>query len=120
MGNMSKKTVILVLCLLTIVIGGNIVFANPARPRPTNLVQPDGYKFTATLKGDEHFAFAETPDGYSIITNKETGYWCYAQKENGLIGCQRLHSGSKRLSISQKACVPMPWRWRSWPRMPIR
>jgi len=70
---------------LFIMLAAKLLWANPAKPRPIVLIQPDGHKFTATLKGDEHFAFAETPDGFSIIMDQNSGYWCYAQKTDGLL-----------------------------------
>lgn len=60
-------------------------YASPANPHIQIFKQPDGSQFKAKLKGDEHFIFAETPDGYSIIKNKDTKYWTYAELENGLL-----------------------------------
>ena len=60
-------------------------YASPANPHIQIFKQPDGSQFKAKLKGDEHFIFAETPDGYSIIKDKDTRYWTYAELENGLL-----------------------------------
>ncbi|MBI5804536.1 immune inhibitor A [candidate division TA06 bacterium] len=84
---MSKWLVVLAL----VVLAAN-AFAIPANPRPRTLTQPDGSKFQATLKGDEHFHFAETADGYSIVQN-EKGYWTYAKQENGLLVATNLVVG---------------------------
>lgn len=59
-------------------------FAVLAKPGIRTLTQPDGSTITATLKGDEHYSFAETPDGYSIVRDK-TGWWTYARRIDGLL-----------------------------------
>ncbi len=80
MKRITRGLVVLVL----LVLAAN-AFAVQAKPKPITLHQPDGNSFTGVVKGDEHFAFAETQEGFSIIVNKATGYWCYAKKENGLL-----------------------------------
>ena len=80
MRNSAKWLVVLAL----VVLAAN-AFANPANPHARTFTQPDGSKFQAKLKGDEHFIFAETMDGYSIIMDQNTNYWTYANAENGLL-----------------------------------
>ncbi|MDP2807410.1 MAG: hypothetical protein Q8O74_04640 [bacterium] len=87
MKSMSKWLVVLAL----VVLAAN-AFAIPANPRPRTLTQPDGSKFQAVLKGDEHFSFAEDADGYSIVQN-EKGFWTYARQENGLLVATNLIVG---------------------------
>jgi len=41
--------------------------------------QPDGKTIDVHVKGDECYAREETPDGYLIIQDPGTKYWCYAQ-----------------------------------------
>lgn len=43
--------------------------------------QPDGTKFNGRWYGDKFLLWAETEDGYAIIKNFQTGYWCYAIKD---------------------------------------
>lgn len=76
-----KKLLILTLILLFV---GSVLLAVPARPGFRVFEQPDGTKFIAQLKGDEHFHFAETEDRYAIIRNSE-GWWTYANKVDGLL-----------------------------------
>ena len=45
------------------------VLAVTAYPYPINITQPDGSKITIMLKGDEHFNYAQTPDGFIIARN---------------------------------------------------
>lgn len=75
-------TMALAAILVAVMIGTS--FAIPAKPRPVRLEQPDGSSFIATLKGDEHFQFAEDQDGHSLKVNAD-GWWTYARQENGLL-----------------------------------
>jgi len=76
-----KKLLILIEILLFV---GSVLLAVPARPGFRVFDQPDGTKFIAQLKGDEHFHFAETEDRYAIIRNSD-GWWTYANKVDGLL-----------------------------------
>ncbi|HTY08298.1 MAG TPA: immune inhibitor A domain-containing protein, partial [Candidatus Edwardsbacteria bacterium] len=75
-------TVIAIAALLAIMAGA--AWAVPAKPGPRVLSQPDGSTFIGKLIGDEHFSFAETMDGNSIIRNSD-GWWTYARQEGGLL-----------------------------------
>lgn len=59
--------------------------AVPANPKPRMLQQPDGTTFTAVLKGDEHFGFAVTEEGFSVVCDPATGWWSFARKDKGLL-----------------------------------
>lgn len=48
--------------------------------------QPDGTKIEFLRKGDEKCNWIETPDGYSLIKNRENGYWEYAEEKIQVIG----------------------------------
>lgn len=78
------RMVTLVLAVIMIAAMASSLLAVPAKPKPVKLTQPDGSSFMATLKGDEHFHFAETSDGFSIMVDK-SGWWTYATQENGLL-----------------------------------
>ncbi|MHB1001028.1 MAG: M6 family metalloprotease domain-containing protein [Armatimonadota bacterium] len=58
------------------------VSASPAKPGPIEVIQPNGVKFDAFMKGDEFQGWIEAANGYSIIENKDTGYWEYAVKDD--------------------------------------
>jgi len=51
--------------------------AVPAYPHPVEYTQPDGRVITIQLKGDERINWAETPDGYTILANRD-GFYEYA------------------------------------------
>ncbi|WP_027183630.1 M6 family metalloprotease domain-containing protein [Desulfovibrio inopinatus] len=70
-----------IVCLA--LISGSNAFAVPASPKLFTLTQPDGETFTARLRGDEHNRWTETRKGYSVIQDKSTGIWEYAQKAQG-------------------------------------
>jgi hypothetical protein len=53
----------------------------PACPFPTEVTQPDGTKISLVQKGDESGHWSESPEGYTLVKNSETGYWEYALKE---------------------------------------
>ena len=76
-----KKFLVTTLLLAFVAV---ILFAVPARPGFRVFDQPDGTKFIAQLKGDEHFHFAETEDYYAILRNSE-GWWTYANKVDGML-----------------------------------
>ncbi|MDI6739823.1 MAG: immune inhibitor A, partial [Candidatus Edwardsbacteria bacterium] len=79
-----KRAILTVAIILIATIFAATAFAVPAKPGLRTFTQPDGSAFTGILKGDEHFSFGETPDGFSIIRNS-TGWWTYARQENGLL-----------------------------------
>lgn len=45
------------------------MLAVSAYPYPVNITQPDGSKITIILKGNEHFNFTQTTDGFIIARN---------------------------------------------------
>ena len=45
---------------------------------PITITQPDGTKIECFVTGDEYYNWAHDKDGYTIIQDKNTGYYCYA------------------------------------------
>ncbi|MDP1622766.1 MAG: M6 family metalloprotease domain-containing protein [Bacteroidales bacterium] len=69
-----KKKPHLFLCfaifaIVQILMKPETVLAVVANPEPVCYTQPDGSKLTICLKGDEFIHWAETSDGYTIMTN---------------------------------------------------
>ena len=52
----------------------------PAYPYPIRYKQPDGKCITIQLKGDEKVHWAESTDGYTLLSNGKNG-WEYAVKD---------------------------------------
>jgi M6 family metalloprotease-like protein len=53
--------------------------AAPYFNTPYTFMQPDGSSVTVILNGDEFYMQAETPDGYTVIRDPQTGWICYAE-----------------------------------------
>ena len=45
---------------------------------PITITQPDGTTIECFATGDEYYNWAHDKDGYTIIQDKNTGYYCYA------------------------------------------
>ena len=71
---MKRKLLILVALIFVQYV---YLFAGPAYPYPVNIIQSDGSKITILLKGDEHFHYSQTTDGF-IITQNTKGIYEYA------------------------------------------
>lgn len=49
---------------------------------PITIYQPDGEMLTVYLTGDEFYNWVHNEQGYTIVKNKNTGYYCYAILNN--------------------------------------
>jgi len=45
---------------------------------PITITQPDGTEIKCFATGDEYYNWAHDKDGYTIIQDQKTGYYCYA------------------------------------------
>jgi M6 family metalloprotease-like protein len=45
---------------------------------PTTITQPNGIQIECFATGDEYYSWAHDKDGYTIIQDENTGYYCYA------------------------------------------
>ena len=50
---------------------------------PGVLVQPDGKRVNVYFSGDEFHNWPHDYEGFTIIQDALTGYWCWAREENG-------------------------------------
>lgn len=73
------------LCLFLVFIGMPILHAQenraPASGKPIEYKQPDGTTTTILLKGDEKIHWAETTDGYTLLSNPVSKGWEYGKKD---------------------------------------
>jgi len=65
------------LFLAFVILATQHIFAVPANPAPTTLVQSDGSEITVHLRGDEFFSWYETTDGYTLL-RQENGDFVFA------------------------------------------
>jgi len=83
----------------------------PARPGVLERIQPNGDTLHVFLRGDEHWHFTMTVDGWQVKENKK-GTLCYARlktrKENGekkqiaVPSCRTAHDAAKRSKCEQR------------------
>lgn len=69
------RKILLLVILVTVLISK--MNAVPANPHPIKYTQPDGSVITVQLKGDERVHWAESSDGYTLLSNGKNG-WEYA------------------------------------------
>ena len=55
------------------------ISAVPALPNLMGIIQPNGAKFKAYLRGDEYFSWWESEKGVVLFRNLESGYFEYAK-----------------------------------------
>jgi len=100
-----KKHLLLVI-LFTILISK--IYAVPAYPGTIKYTQPDGSEVTLQLKGDERVHWAETSDGYTLLSNGKNG-WEYAiadqsgdLKTSGVLANEASKRTSAEIQLLQK------------------
>ena len=59
------------------------VSAVPLRDFPIQVTQPDGRTLSLTITGDEYYRALYDTNHYTVIKNKNTGYFTYAKEQNG-------------------------------------
>lgn len=68
-------------CILGIFLIASVASAAPANPEWINIEQPDGTKFAAKIHGDEFQKWVEAESGHTVIRNKSTRHWEYAEQD---------------------------------------
>lgn len=80
----------------------SVVHASPAAPGLMQLKNKDGQEFTAQLKGDEWFSWAETKEGFVAVKNTKSGDFEFAQIKNGdLVPSGTKTTGTKGIAAVQ-------------------
>ena len=51
----------------------------PFYDKEFTFTQPDGTQFQVRGRGDQHYAVFETLDGFTVVQDPETGFYCYAR-----------------------------------------
>ena len=70
---------IIVIGLFGVICMVRIADSAPYKGDLFNLLQPDGTRVEVKVWGDEFYQRVETPDGYTLIRNTETGWICFAE-----------------------------------------
>jgi M6 family metalloprotease-like protein/uncharacterized repeat protein (TIGR01451 family) len=55
----------------------------PVFPQPITVEQPDGTEITLIPFGNEWINGYETPEGFTVVQDKKTGFWHYAKRNAG-------------------------------------
>lgn len=97
------KTGIILSLLMTII--GIPTFAAWLNSVPQTIVQPDGTVIECFATGDEFYNWLHDADGYTIIQNKETGYYNYAT----LAGDELVSSAYVVGQINPSVAGLTPW-----------
>jgi hypothetical protein len=67
-----RKVLFIVSLLCAVLVYSSSVLANPAAPITLQILQPDGTKFKAKLKGDERYHWYETEAGNISLHGRNT------------------------------------------------
>lgn len=88
----TKKLTLILIVLFTSLAGIQAQISKaPANPKPIEFKQPDGTLLTIFLKGDERMHWAETKDGYTLLSNKKGGYeYAKLDKKKNLVKTGKL------------------------------
>ncbi len=86
-------------------------FAAPYNGDNFELSQPDGSSVPVVVWGDEFYQRVESPNGFTLIRNKETGWICYAaiaSDSTELIPTDRIYQPGKGLAKSTGSTIDNP------------
>ncbi len=75
----EKSVVLLVLACIT----AATLRAAPVKDYPVTLRQPDGTSLSCLVSGDEFYSWYHDSDGFTIMRDPGTGWYVYAQAEDG-------------------------------------
>lgn len=98
---MKKHSLSIKLSFLLIIsicfFAGSILIAAPLSYMPTKITQPNGETVDVFASGDEFYNFLHDANGYTIILNREDGYYYYAEKSGDSLvaGYQRVRKGAE-------------------------
>jgi hypothetical protein len=87
-----KAKAILLICFTTM-LWGTYIAAGPLKFEPQTLKQPDGTTLLCFASGDEYYNWLHDSLGFTIIQNKITGYYVYAQRKSGDLVPTQLIAG---------------------------
>ncbi|MHB0995693.1 MAG: M6 family metalloprotease domain-containing protein [Elusimicrobiales bacterium] len=71
----------LCLCALALLALRGAALAVPAHPKLAQVAQPDGSTVTVRMKGDEYHHWHEDAAGYTVVKDKASRAWMYAEQD---------------------------------------
>ena len=110
-----SQSVLLVWAAILLAVVSAKGLAGPAAPTVFTLKQPNGTAFEARIVGDEWHHWTETVDGYTIVRERATGLWVYAERAAG----GQLIPGQQPVGQGPPAGVASHIRPMGLPRAPI-
>ncbi len=93
----TKRNIKILFIIVSVIIFMPLIsYAVPVDKTPKRLWQPDGTSFLARQWGDERMRGWETTEGFTIVKDKTTGYWHYADTD----AAGQLSSTGKAVGIN--------------------
>ncbi|MCL2064524.1 MAG: M6 family metalloprotease domain-containing protein [Candidatus Cloacimonetes bacterium] len=80
--NHNLRNIIMIFFVIVISFGSTNLHAVWVNNRAVQLTQPDGTVLDLLITGDEFHRRVHNADGYTIIQDRNTGYWTWAMLEN--------------------------------------
>ena len=74
------KVILINILIMSVFIGG--VFAAWVDNAPVQIVQPDGSIINLFNIGDEYYQWLHDQKGYTVVKDRNTGYYCFARVQN--------------------------------------
>jgi M6 family metalloprotease-like protein len=67
-----------IIIITTIIVFPLYLFGAYLENTPLTITQPNGIEIECFVTGDEYYNWLHDKDGYTIVQNETTGYYCYA------------------------------------------
>ena len=74
----TRLALTVALALVLVTFGTQPAWAVKAYPKPVIYYQPDGTPFEAHMIGDERAVFVEDAEGHTVVRDRSTGWYLYA------------------------------------------
>ncbi len=106
MREIVKKTLVATVFTCIILFLGTGVYAAPYINRTIEFKQPDNSVVTAKVTGDEYYQHVESPDGYTLCRDPETGWICYASlnsDQTELVSSGEIYKGVDNTLVQSAA-----------------
>lgn len=104
---MDRAIRFFVLLVVGVMFIGGAAEASPVFGETYQFTQPDGSEVPVVLFGDEFYMRMETPDGYTVVQDPDTGWFCYAELSSD--GMSLISSGEHYVASGglRRQAVPM-------------